>query len=176
MTFQLSWHYLVLETFLLSSVYFLLSTVYCLLSNIYCLQSTVYWLAISYSYFLCLAIPRASSVDFDIPSQGVQPTNDKQTITQILSLSRFWFWLVGIWKSGNGQLYTWFRDIPLLCSFPLTIILKIINWQDSVGTSLKKMQLQGLWRLVQLIRQQKYKTIFFLLFFFASSWYSDLKS
>ena len=100
MTFQFSWHYLVLETHLLSSVYFLLSTVYCLLSNIYCLQSTVYWLAMSYSYFNCLAIPRASSVDFDIPSQGVQPMNDKQTITQIWACPDFGFdWLnLEIWK------------------------------------------------------------------------------
>ena len=63
---------------LLCTVYCILSTVYDLLYTVYCILYTVYWLALSCSYLDYLAIPRESFVDFDIPSQGVQPTNDKQ--------------------------------------------------------------------------------------------------
>ena len=84
-------------------VYCLLSTVYCILSTVYDLLVTVYWLALPCSYFDCLAIPRASPVDFDTPSQGVQQTTNNNTPnTEPLQIL---VWLVWIAKSGDLQYF-----------------------------------------------------------------------
>ena len=98
--------YCLLSTFycLLCIVYCLGSTVYCLGSTVYCLRYTVYWLTLSCNYIDCLALPTASPVAFDIPSQGVQrnkwQTDNKQHLKYKASPG---FGPVGFGKAGDWQ-------------------------------------------------------------------------
>ena len=156
MTFQFWWYYsfgdiLVLVTFLLSIVYCLLSTVCCLLSTVYDILSNVYCLlTLSLFYFGCLLIPGVFPVDFDIPSQGVHPT-ERQTTNNTPNIEplQILVGLDGIGKSGDRQYATisdmvlnqkspahWEADLPRCHEHTYSIkTLRLRDWIGPEGRS-----------------------------------------
>ena len=117
-TFQFWWYFSLTDSLVLEE--FLLSIVYCLRSTVCCLQFIVYWLALFCSYSDCLAIPIALPVNFDIPSQGVQLT--QQTMNNIPNKEPLpiLVWLVGF---GNLEIC---KNFPhwLSCPNPFSIELQ----------------------------------------------------
>ena len=131
--FEFWWHFSFGDNTPMGQLFICVTSQRRLLYTVCNILPTVNWQVLSWSYFDCLAIPRPSPVDFDIPSQGVHPKNKKTVnneqhpkwrASQDFGLTgwKWEIWRLAIflwinWLIGNPHHHSWKKNIVSLSLF-----------------------------------------------------------